>query len=149
MADPQNNVFYRYYAAQLGSGPGPYYMSHYRVQRGRGFWGSALRSIWGFLKPLIGPVAGEGLRTASNITQDVISSPGRSLEDIARQRGREGIQNLTDKAVKALSGRGKKRKRKAAARPRKKRRQQSTASTRKRRTPLTAHSIQDIFSPSS
>jgi hypothetical protein len=144
------NAYYMYYKRQQeGSGAlEPYYRSHFGVQAGRGWLGNLFGSAWGYLRPILSSAAkelgAEARNTGTQILQDV------------RQRGREGVSRLADKAVASLSGAGARRKRK---------RQQSNSAGRKRRiTPPPKKkrrkknqgaaapqpptpSIRDIFSP--
>ncbi len=176
--DPKN-PYYAYYKAQAGGSAEPYYQSRFAVQGGRGIFGNLLKGAWGFLRPLFGSAAkhlgAEALSAGSNIVRDSIASPGEPVADIARKRAREGLANLANRAASALTGSGKRTRRKApsAKTPRKKqkmkkknktqsgsdamqyaRTRRTSQSTRGRRRGGSssinrAPAIRDIFSPPS
>jgi hypothetical protein len=146
------NAYYLYYKRQQeGSGAvEPYYRSHFGVQSGRGWLGNLMGSAWSYLRPILNSAAkeigSEFRNTGSNILGDV------------KQRGREGVSRLVEKAVTSLSGGGARRKRKRvqSKTPGRKRRITPATVPKKRRkkkgknTPGLAAppgSIRDIFSP--
>lgn len=106
---------------QVGAGLGPYYRSTLQVQRGRGL-GSIFSSIYAALKPWI--VSGskalghEVLRSGHEVLQNLGNGGAggdKTIDVLLKEQGIKSLQNLTQKATNALSGRGIKRKRQAAS----------------------------------
>lgn len=109
LSEMGDNLFYNYYASQLGGSGGAYYQTHYRVQRGRGFFSG----LWRVLSPLLGSAArhigSTAVETGAKIVSDAMTSPQQPLKDIAKRRGREGLTTLANKALSSLKGGGRRR----------------------------------------
>lgn len=107
-----DNRYLNYYKAQVGGGVadfGPIF--HARSQRGRGL-GSIFSGLLRYLKPVffsgLNAIKNEAIRTGSDILQNLGTAP---LSKLIRDKGLEGVQNLTDKAmnkIKQMSGSGRK-----------------------------------------
>ena len=106
LSEMGENLFYHYYTSQLGGSGGSYYQTHYRVQRGRGFFSG----LWRVLSPLLGSAArhigGTAVETGAKIVSDAMTSPQQPLKEIARRRGKEGLASLASKALSSLTGGG-------------------------------------------
>lgn len=142
-----SNPYYAYYLQQIGSGD--YYKSHITVQRGRGWLGNLFRSAWSYLRPLATSAAkhvgAEALHTSSNIVRDAMENPSLPLSEIAKLRGREGLNKLASRAPDILAGRG------GRQRLKKRVKRQTLPRRRERRTVPKKQfpAIRDLFSPPS
>lgn len=167
------NPYYAFYAAQQqGAGSTlPYYRSRFRIQAGRGWFGSLMRSAWNYLRPLASSAAkhagAAAFNVGSNMMKEVVANPNESMKDVIMRQGTDGLTQIAKAAltgarqsVSTQSGKGRRGKHRQSASRRRQakvapaRRSSSIKSQRGRRQrrsqPLpNASSIRDIFSPPS
>ena len=79
-------------------------------QRGSGFFGNLLSGLFRFVSPLLPSLGREALRAGGHVLSDVASGSD-SLKSSVTRHASEAGQNLLNRAVDKLQGRGIKRKR--------------------------------------
>ena len=109
-----------YYENQAGSGVGTVFHGS-RYQKGHGL-GNIFRSFIKWVVPIFKTHAvplikrgaqtlgSEAIRTATNVANDTLN--GKTFEESAKERVRESISNLSEKALSAIQSGSGKRKRK-------------------------------------
>ena len=120
------NSYTDFYARQAQSGVGSLY---HPGQKGRGlgnFFGSIFRSVYPYIKSGFSALTGELLKGGVGLLEDTVRQV--PIKESITNRVQTFGKNLTDRAVKTMTGSGlRKRKRKASA-------AQSAVSRRRRKT---------------
>ena len=134
------NPYIQYYANQAGNGLGSF--EGIRYQRGKGFFGSMLKNVG---IPLLKYLGKQVLRTGVDVAGDVIS--GEPIKEALKTRSKTKIQEIAGDAAKraevfALTGRGRKLKKKRSL---KKVKKLKNKTPKKKRSKTKRSKISSIF----
>ena len=105
-----HNHYLNYYLHQAQTGGSMGYYAGAAHQRGTVFFGNLLSGLFRFVSPLLPSLGREALRAGGHVLSDVASGSD-SLKSSVTRHASEAGQNLLNRAVDKLQGRGIKRKR--------------------------------------